>query len=210
MSTPEASISFRELLAYTDYLANRWLNYFRLNPGALDVNVGGKAGTIRDLVAHIVFVEGYFACRLLAKDPPAKPEAPSLDDLATIHQAAQIFTSDAPRMDVLGRRAIAATMDRAGLTPPGESDLQRWALAGDLVANSLYYSLVAIGRKEGLWARAVGLGVVAGVEGRTAGLHLPDRVVRHQALPLSIGPSLMPRRRRRRCSDRRHSCPCCQ
>ena len=87
--TPEPSISFRELLAYTDYLANRWLNYFRQNPGALDVNLGGKTGTLRDLVAHIVFVEGYFACRLLAKDPPAKPEAPTLDDLAKIHQSAQ-------------------------------------------------------------------------------------------------------------------------
>ncbi len=87
--TLEPSISFHELLAYTDYLANRWLNYFRQNPDALDVVVGGKTGTIKDLVAHIVFVEGFFACRLSSIDPPPRPEAPSLDDLAKIHQAAQ-------------------------------------------------------------------------------------------------------------------------
>src|SRR5512141_690248 len=59
--------------------------------------------------------------------------------LTAIHQAAQLFTSNAPRMDVLGRRAIAATLDRGGWKAPAEPALQRWALAGDLVANSLYY-----------------------------------------------------------------------
>ncbi len=87
--TPEPSISFHELLNYTDYLANRWLNYFRETPGALDINVGGKTGTIRDLIAHIFFVEGFFACRLLSLEPPPKPPATTVDDLAKIHQSAQ-------------------------------------------------------------------------------------------------------------------------
>lgn len=89
--TPEPSISFRELLNYTDHLANRWFSYFRQNPAALDVNVGGKTGTIRDLVAHIVFVEGFFACRLSSIDPPPKPEATTVDDLAKIHQSSQEY-----------------------------------------------------------------------------------------------------------------------
>jgi uncharacterized damage-inducible protein DinB len=88
MSTPEAAISFRELIAYTDYLANRWVDYFRENSGALDINVGGKTGNLRELVQHIFIVEQFFASRLLQKEPPAKLESPTLDDLMQIHKTA--------------------------------------------------------------------------------------------------------------------------
>ena len=63
MNTSEAAISFRELLAYTDYLANRWVDYFGENSGALDINVGGKTGSLRELVHHIFMVEQFFANR---------------------------------------------------------------------------------------------------------------------------------------------------
>ena len=92
--------------------------------------------------------------------------------LTAIHQAAQYFTSNAPRMDVLGRRAIAATFDRGGWQTPDESALQRWAMAGDLVANSIYYSLVAAGRQSGTWGRGAALGMAAG----TGALLLPQRI----------------------------------
>lgn len=91
MNAQEPSIAFRDLVAYTDYLAQRWLNYFKQNPGALDVNVGGRTGTIRDLTAHIFQVEHFFAALLLqegagSKAPPAKMEAPTLDGLERLHQ----------------------------------------------------------------------------------------------------------------------------
>jgi len=89
MNSPEASVSFRELLAYTDYLANRWVEYFKENPGALDIDVGGKTGTLRELILHIFTVEQFFANRLLQKEPPPKLESPSLDDLMQIHKSAQ-------------------------------------------------------------------------------------------------------------------------
>jgi uncharacterized damage-inducible protein DinB len=88
MSVSEAGISFRELLAYTDYLANRWLDYFRVNPGALDINVGGKTGNLRELVKHIFVVEQFFADRLLGKEPPAKLEFLTLGDLEQRHRTA--------------------------------------------------------------------------------------------------------------------------
>ena len=88
MSSSEATISFRELLAYTDYLANRWFEYFRENSGALDIDVGGKTRSLRELVQHIVVVEQFFANRLQENELPAKLESPALDDLMQMHKTA--------------------------------------------------------------------------------------------------------------------------
>jgi hypothetical protein len=41
--------------------------------------------------------------------------------------------------------------------------LHGWALAGDLALNSLYYSLVGVGDREGAFQRGVLLGLAAGV-----------------------------------------------
>jgi hypothetical protein len=92
--------------------------------------------------------------------------------LTAVHQAARSFTADAPRMDVVGRRAIAAGLDRAGAEPPDERTLQRWALAGDLVSNSIYYSVVACGKPSNVWRRGLFLGLAAGV----GALLLPQRM----------------------------------
>jgi hypothetical protein len=92
--------------------------------------------------------------------------------LTSVHQMARGITADAPRMDVLGRRAIARTIQAAGGTVPSPRALQRMALAGDLLCNSAYYSLIACGRDAHLWRRAVVLGVAAGV----GALLLPARL----------------------------------
>ena len=86
MSAIEAGISFRELLAYTNYLASRWMAYFEKNPAALDIDVGGKAGSIRELVNHIFQVEQYFASRLLQKELPSKLQSPTVEELSRLHQ----------------------------------------------------------------------------------------------------------------------------
>src|SRR5215475_10206077 len=94
MTGHEPSLAFRDLLAYTDYLAQRWLNYFRQNSEALNVNVGGKTGALRDLITHIFQVEQFFADLLLqegagSQRPPQKAEAPQLADLERQHQETQ-------------------------------------------------------------------------------------------------------------------------
>src|SRR5438270_13662856 len=91
MHSPEPSITFRELLAYSDYLAQRWLRYFQQKPAALDVNVGGRTPTLRDLITHIFQVEQFFADLLLqeglgATGRPAQMQALQLDDLERMHQ----------------------------------------------------------------------------------------------------------------------------
>jgi len=92
--------------------------------------------------------------------------------LTAVHQLARRLTSNAPRMDVLGERAVVATAEALGKTPPSERSAYRLALAGDLVANSAYYSLITCGRDSRLWTRAVMLGTAAGI----GAVVLPERI----------------------------------
>lgn len=93
MNAQEPALAFRDLLAYTDYLAQRWLNYFRQNPKALDIDVGGRTPTMRDLVTHIFQVEEFFSNLLLqenmtATGRPPQMEAKDLNHLEKLHQEA--------------------------------------------------------------------------------------------------------------------------
>ena len=66
--------------------------------------------------------------------------------LTVLHETVRRVRSDAPRMDTLGRRAIAKGLEAAGLETPPEDQLQAVALGGDVVANTLYYSLACLGK----------------------------------------------------------------
>src|SRR5579864_8032156 len=70
MSRPEPAIAFRELLDYTDFLARRWMDCFKQHEAALAVDVGGRTGSLRDLVSHIFQVESFFASQLLESPSP--------------------------------------------------------------------------------------------------------------------------------------------
>jgi hypothetical protein len=83
--------------------------------------------------------------------------------LTLVHESARRAVPDAPRMDVLGMRAIAGSLRAAGQEPPPEDELHSLALAGDVVCNSLYYSLIGVGRPEKAMLRGTILGVAAGV-----------------------------------------------
>ena len=91
-------------------------------------------------------------------------------------------------MDVLGERAIARTVKAAGGTLPMQPTLHRWALAGDLIANSAYYSLVTCGQGAHMFTRGIAMGLAAGagalVLPRRLGLgdapksdHLPNQIM---------------------------------
>lgn len=83
--------------------------------------------------------------------------------LTLIHESARRAWPRAPRMDVLGMRAIAGSLRAAGQEPPPDDELHTLALAGDVVSNSLYYSLVGVGRPEKTLLRGTILGLAAGV-----------------------------------------------
>lgn len=83
--------------------------------------------------------------------------------LTLLHESVRRAVPDAPRLDVLGIRAIARSLRAAGREPMTRESLHKMALAGDLVANSLYYSLVGAGdRREALLCGSL-LGLAAGV-----------------------------------------------
>lgn len=86
--------------------------------------------------------------------------------LTVIHETVRrIRPEDAPRMDVLGRRAIARGMEMVGVEPPPATTLQGVALAGDLISNGLFYALIGAGSPRHTWLRGAALGLAAGIGG---------------------------------------------
>ncbi|HKI03723.1 MAG TPA: hypothetical protein VKK31_17215 [Thermoanaerobaculia bacterium] len=83
--------------------------------------------------------------------------------LTLVHQAARRITDKAPRADILGLRALAKTIRATGRQSPPDDQLYPWTLAGDLVSNSLYYSLVGTNGGTATWLRGTALGLGAGL-----------------------------------------------
>ncbi|OON70649.1 hypothetical protein [Hymenobacter sp. CRA2] len=83
--------------------------------------------------------------------------------LTLVHQAAREATPDAPRMDILGMRGLRKLLSAAELPQPKRQTAYNITMAGDLLVNGLYYSLVGTGRDA--WLRGAALGVTAGVGG---------------------------------------------
>jgi hypothetical protein len=83
--------------------------------------------------------------------------------LTVVHETARRFIPTAPRMDVLGMRAIARGMYKMDERPPEEDKLFQYSIIGDIISNSIYYSLTGTGRKA--WLRGAVLGAMAGIGG---------------------------------------------
>lgn len=92
--------------------------------------------------------------------------------LTTVHQMARKVSDAAPEMDVVGMRALAGGLRAAGTEPPDRERLYGLTLAGDLLSNGLYYSLVGTGGGPGVWIRGAALGLAAGF----GALALPRRM----------------------------------
>ena len=87
--------------------------------------------------------------------------------LTAIHQTARALTDSAPRMDLVGMRALVRAFTATGHEAPRDTDrLYAATLAGDLIGNSAYYSLATS------YSRGVALGLLAGV----GALILPERM----------------------------------
>ena len=83
--------------------------------------------------------------------------------LTAIHETARRIFQDAPRMDLLGMRALAKTARAAGFEAPPKDELFGITMAGDIVANSLYYSIAGLGDARHAALRGAALGLAAGV-----------------------------------------------
>jgi hypothetical protein len=83
--------------------------------------------------------------------------------LTVAHQLARLVADAAPRMDVVGERAVAQSVLAAGYTPPSRDNLNRLALLGDMICNSVYFSLAGFGSRSAALERGAALGLAAGV-----------------------------------------------
>lgn len=95
--------------------------------------------------------------------------------LTLLNESVKKLDKDAPRMDLLGMNAVARLMKGQSILSQTAGKLFPVALAGDLVSNSLYYSMADTGHKNGTLARGVLLGLAAGLGAvvlpRTLGLN---------------------------------------
>ncbi|MGN6617420.1 MAG: hypothetical protein ACTHJ5_09610 [Ilyomonas sp.] len=82
--------------------------------------------------------------------------------LTVIHQYLQKTDEDAPRMDLLGMNALAKLLNKPFEEIKHDEDAYNLTLLGDLVLNSLYYSLVSIGKRKSTFFRGTLLGLLAG------------------------------------------------
>jgi hypothetical protein len=83
--------------------------------------------------------------------------------LTATHEIARRQRPDAPRMDVLGMRALRRYVPGFEHEHASSSRLHRLALVGDLIANTIYYSAIPAKTTGQTWARAVLLGTGAGI-----------------------------------------------
>lgn len=82
--------------------------------------------------------------------------------VTVIHETARHVVPHAPRVDVLGKRAIRRSAKAVGLQPPAEPSLYVLALAADLLSNGAIYAFVAAGARRTLHLRGLLLGLLAG------------------------------------------------
>lgn len=80
-----------------------------------------------------------------------------------INETARHFIKDAPRLDVLGKRAIAYPLMKANVKPPPNDVLYWITMGSDLLTNSLFYSLVGLGDEKNALRNGAILGALAGV-----------------------------------------------
>lgn len=84
--------------------------------------------------------------------------------LTALHEIARrLRPEDAPRMDVLGMRGLRKLLGKADAPQPDDDTLFDMTMAGDIISNGLYYSLVSSGRHA--QRRGLVLGALAGVGG---------------------------------------------
>jgi hypothetical protein len=89
-----------------------------------------------------------------------------------LNETARQFVPNAPRLDVLGKRAIAYPLMGADVEPPPNSRLYWIALGGDVATNSLYFSLVGLGKTKNAYRNGILLGLAAGI----GAVYLPDKI----------------------------------
>lgn len=86
--------------------------------------------------------------------------------ITLIHELTRKLYDDAPRLDKLGEQALQKVMHKTTDEAPPQKELYGPAMAGDLIANALYYGIAAAGTKHpvktaGFLGISAGLGAIS-------------------------------------------------
>jgi hypothetical protein len=81
--------------------------------------------------------------------------------LNAINENVKIANTQKPRLDLLGMNLLSKLLQSVSNKTIFRSRMFVWTLAGDLLGNILYYSLMG-GKQKGLWWRGTLLGFLTG------------------------------------------------
>jgi hypothetical protein len=83
--------------------------------------------------------------------------------LNALHESLKKTNPDMPRVDLLGEDALQKTIRYFGGNVSDKETLYKSTLAGDIVGNALYYSLIGAGDQRYLWPKVAVMGLSAGI-----------------------------------------------
>ncbi|KLT63956.1 hypothetical protein [Pedobacter sp. BMA] len=83
--------------------------------------------------------------------------------LNLLHEGLKKTGRDMPRIDLLGEEALNDILGTVGGHIKNEKQLYLATLAGDILSNTFYYSLIGAGGKKHIWLKAIFSGLSAGV-----------------------------------------------
>lgn len=82
--------------------------------------------------------------------------------ITALHQIIKHNDNEAPRMDLLGMESLTKVLNKVGVKPPADDKLYYITMAGDILSNTVYYSLNGAGQKS-TWLKGSALGLAAGL-----------------------------------------------
>jgi hypothetical protein len=133
--------------------------------------LGGKNLATHDFVVRLISNKLFHLMKLLQSLTAGLAGAMAL---TAIHETVRrLRPEDAPRMDVLGMRGLRMLLHKAEAPQPDDDTLFNITMAGDVLSNGLYYSLVGSGR------HAVRRGLLLGLASGVGGVVMPG--------PLGLG-----------------------
>lgn len=96
--------------------------------------------------------------------------------VASLHEALRRITPNAPRMDQLDIDLLSKGLKSMNKKLPEENELQRWAVGGELLCDTAYFSMAAAGGRKKAWLCGALLGLAAGISAVVLpkSLGLPD------------------------------------
>lgn len=83
--------------------------------------------------------------------------------LNLLHETLKKESKQVPRVDLLGEEAVQKVVRYFGGNITNRKELYQTTLAGDILSNALYYSLIGAGDSKSIWPKAIAMGVTAGI-----------------------------------------------